>query len=109
MPSRVACYPLPGLAVCALEVTCSFYAVPLSRIFGTPVVASAAFLTLPEHAICSINPTFCPFPRPTVGFYFVSPWEYDPEKARTFPTDTPLHDIVGVILEDLQSRPEAWQ
>lgn len=36
-------------------------------------------------------------------------WEWDPEKIRTFPPDTPLQDIVAVILEDIQSRPEVWQ
>jgi hypothetical protein len=36
-------------------------------------------------------------------------WEIDPEKTRTFPPDTPLQDIIEVILEDIQSRPEAWQ
>lgn len=36
-------------------------------------------------------------------------WEYDPEKMRTFPPDTPLQDIVAVILEDIQSRPEVRQ
>jgi hypothetical protein len=36
-------------------------------------------------------------------------WEYDPEKMRSFPTDTPLQDIIHVILEDTQSRPEVWQ
>jgi hypothetical protein len=36
-------------------------------------------------------------------------WEYDPEKMRSFLTDTPLQDIIHVILEDIQSRPEVWQ
>ena len=36
-------------------------------------------------------------------------WEYDPDKMHTFPVDTPLQDIVDVILEDIQSRPEVWQ
>ena len=36
-------------------------------------------------------------------------WEYDPNKVRLFPPDTPLLEIVAVILEDIQSRPEVWQ
>jgi len=36
-------------------------------------------------------------------------WEWDPEKMRTFPPDTPLQEIVTVILEDIRSRPEVWQ
>lgn len=36
-------------------------------------------------------------------------WEWDPEKVRTFPPDTPLQDIIAVILEDIQARPEVWQ
>jgi len=36
-------------------------------------------------------------------------WEWDPEKMRSFPLDTPLQEIVAVILEDIQSRPEVWQ
>jgi hypothetical protein len=33
-------------------------------------------------------------------------WEIDPGKVRTFPPNTPLKDIITVILEDIQSRPE---
>lgn len=36
-------------------------------------------------------------------------WEWDPKKTRTFPPDTPLPDIIAVILEDIRSRPELWQ
>lgn len=36
-------------------------------------------------------------------------WEYDPEKMRTFPPDTPFEEIIAVILEDIHSRPEVWQ
>lgn len=36
-------------------------------------------------------------------------WEYDPEKRHIFPPDTPLQEIVAVILEDIRSRPEVWQ
>lgn len=30
----------------------------------------------------------------------------DPAKMRTFPLDTPLKDVLAVILEDIRSRPE---
>jgi len=36
-------------------------------------------------------------------------WEYDPEKTRAFPPETPLEEIVAVILEDIRSRSEVWQ
>lgn len=36
-------------------------------------------------------------------------WEWDPAKTRIFPPDTPLPDIIAVILEDMRSRPELWQ
>jgi len=36
-------------------------------------------------------------------------WEFDPGKRRVFPSDTPLEEIVAVILEDIRSRPEVWQ
>lgn len=36
-------------------------------------------------------------------------WEYDPEKMHTFPPDTPLQEILTVILEDIRSRPQVWQ
>lgn len=36
-------------------------------------------------------------------------WEYDLEKMRIFPSNTPLHEIITVIFEDIQSRPEVWQ
>lgn len=36
-------------------------------------------------------------------------WEWNPEKMRTLPPDTPLQEIVAVILEDIRSRPEVWQ
>ncbi len=35
-------------------------------------------------------------------------WEFDPGKRRIFPPDTPLEEIVAVILEDIRSRPEVW-
>ena len=35
-------------------------------------------------------------------------WESDPGKRRIFPPDTPLEEIVAVILEDIRSRPEVW-
>jgi len=34
-------------------------------------------------------------------------WEYDLEKARILPSDTPIDQIVEIILEDLKARPEA--
>lgn len=33
-------------------------------------------------------------------------WEWDPAKTCAFPPDTPLQDVIAVILEDIQSRPE---
>lgn len=33
-------------------------------------------------------------------------WQNDPEKVRIFPKDTPLEEIVEVILADAHSRPE---
>lgn len=33
-------------------------------------------------------------------------WEFDPGKMRIFPPNTPLPDVIAVILEDIQSRPE---
>lgn len=36
-------------------------------------------------------------------------WEWDPEKMRAFPPDTSLREVLAVILEDIQSRPEVWQ
>ncbi|MGQ9601034.1 MAG: hypothetical protein ACUVWZ_16700 [Anaerolineae bacterium] len=36
-------------------------------------------------------------------------WEYDPGKVRILPPDTPLEDIIAVILEDIRSRSELWQ
>lgn len=36
-------------------------------------------------------------------------WEPDPAKRRIFPPDTPLPEIIAVILEDIRSRPELWQ
>lgn len=33
-------------------------------------------------------------------------WEWDPVKRRIFPPDTPLQDIIAIILEDIRSRPE---
>ena len=36
-------------------------------------------------------------------------WEWDPAKVRILPPDTPLPEIIAVILEDIQSRPELWQ
>lgn len=34
-------------------------------------------------------------------------WQFDPGKVRTFPQDTPLAEIVKVILEDVRTRREA--
>lgn len=36
-------------------------------------------------------------------------WEYDPKKMRTFPPDSPLQDVVAVILEDVRARQEVWR
>lgn len=36
-------------------------------------------------------------------------WEWDSAKTRIFPPDTPLRDIIAVILEDIRSRPELVQ
>lgn len=36
-------------------------------------------------------------------------WEYDPNKVRTLPPDTPLEEIVEIILEDLKTRPEVFR
>lgn len=33
-------------------------------------------------------------------------WQNDPAKVRMFPLDTPLEDVLAVILEDIRSRPE---
>lgn len=33
-------------------------------------------------------------------------WQFDPEKVRIFPKDTPLEEIMEVILADARSRPE---
>jgi hypothetical protein len=33
-------------------------------------------------------------------------WQFDPEKVRVFPKDTPLEEIVEGILADARSRPE---
>lgn len=33
-------------------------------------------------------------------------WQNDPAKVRTFPLDTPLEDVLAVILEDIHLRPE---
>lgn len=33
-------------------------------------------------------------------------WQNDPAKERTFPLDTPLEDVLAVILEDIRSQPE---
>jgi len=33
-------------------------------------------------------------------------WEYDPQKKRSLPVDTPLQMIADIILQDVQSRPE---
>jgi len=34
-------------------------------------------------------------------------WQNDPAKVRILPPDTPLEDIIGVILADIRTRPEA--
>lgn len=36
-------------------------------------------------------------------------WEYDPGKVKILPPDTPIEQIVEVILEDLKTRPEVFQ
>ncbi len=33
-------------------------------------------------------------------------WQNDPAKVRTFRLDTPLEDVLAVILEDIRARPE---
>ena len=33
-------------------------------------------------------------------------WEFDPAKVRVFPLDTPLGEVLAVVLEDIRSRPE---
>ncbi len=33
-------------------------------------------------------------------------WENDPKKIRVLPPETPLEDIVSLILADVRSRPE---
>lgn len=36
-------------------------------------------------------------------------WEYDPEKKRILPPDTSIEEIVEIILEDVETRPEVLQ
>lgn len=36
-------------------------------------------------------------------------WEFDPTKVRIFPPDTPLEEIIAVILADIRTRPEVWE
>lgn len=36
-------------------------------------------------------------------------WEYDLEKVRILPPDTPLEQIVEIILADIKTRPEILQ
>jgi hypothetical protein len=36
-------------------------------------------------------------------------WEYDSEKRRVLPRTTPLREIITLVLEDVQSRPELLQ
>lgn len=36
-------------------------------------------------------------------------WQNDPTKVRIFPLDTPLKDVMTVILADIQTRPEVWE
>ena len=31
-------------------------------------------------------------------------WEYDPEKTRLFPIETPIEDIIQIIIDDYHSR-----
>lgn len=31
-------------------------------------------------------------------------WEYDPEKEHTFPLDTPLDEVIQIIIDDYHSR-----
>ncbi|MFZ1709934.1 MAG: hypothetical protein WAW20_15220 [Anaerolineae bacterium] len=33
-------------------------------------------------------------------------WQNDPAKVRIFPPDTPLENVLAVILQDVRSRPE---
>ena len=33
-------------------------------------------------------------------------WEYDPKKVRILPNDVPIDEIVEIILEDIETRPE---
>lgn len=34
-------------------------------------------------------------------------WQNDPAKVRIFPPDTPLEDVIAVILADVRTRPKA--
>jgi len=36
-------------------------------------------------------------------------WQNDPAKVRIFPLDTPLEDVMAVILADIRTRPEVWE
>ena len=36
-------------------------------------------------------------------------FESDPTKRRVLPKDTPLRDLVEIIMEDIRSRPELWE
>ncbi len=36
-------------------------------------------------------------------------WDLGSQKMHIFPSDTPLQEIIAVILEDVRSRPEVWQ
>jgi predicted metal-dependent phosphotriesterase family hydrolase len=36
-------------------------------------------------------------------------WEWDPTKTKILPVDTPLRDILKLILADIESRAEVWQ
>ena len=36
-------------------------------------------------------------------------WQNDPAKVRIFPPDTPLADIIAVILADIRTRPEVFE
>ena len=36
-------------------------------------------------------------------------WQNDPAKVRIFPPDTPLEDVIAVILADIRTRPEVLE
>lgn len=36
-------------------------------------------------------------------------WEYDPNKVRILPNDVPIDEIVKILLEDIETRPELFR